>query len=124
MRIVADQYGCPTAAQYVAEAIFAIDRAWSGGIEATGTYHFAGPESTSWHGFASAIVGAKAAITGKRVKVTAITTAEYPTLARRPANSALDSNLFAAVFNYRAQAWQARVTETVEMLLNKSKVET
>lgn len=124
LRIVADQYGCPTAAQDIAEAIFAIDRAWNCGIEAAGTYHFAGPESTSWHGFASAIVDAKAAITGKRMKVTAITTAEYPALARRPANSALDSNLFAAVFNYRARAWQARVRETVEMLLNESKVET
>ena len=124
LRVVADQYGCPTSALDVAEAVLAVDRAWNCGVEAAGTYHFAGAGITSWHGFASAIVDSRARVTGHRVKVAAITTAEYPTLARRPANSALDSNLFETVFGYRAQAWQARVPETVEMILNQGEVET
>jgi dTDP-4-dehydrorhamnose reductase len=117
LRVVADQYGCPTAAQDVAEAVFAIIRAFDCGTDAAGTYHFAGTGVTSWHGFASAIAEARAQISGHRVKVTPIATADYPTLARRPANSALDSKLFDTVFGYRAQTWQARMQETVEMLL-------
>jgi dTDP-4-dehydrorhamnose reductase len=70
LRIVADQCGCPTATQDLAEAIFAIDRAWVRGFEATGTYHFAGTGVTTWYGFASVIVEARAQVTGQRPKVT------------------------------------------------------
>jgi dTDP-4-dehydrorhamnose reductase len=124
LRVVADQYGCPTATQDLAEAIFAIDRAWAGGSDATGTYHFAGTGVTTWHGFASMIVESQAQSIGQRPKVTPISTADYPTPARRPANSELDSRLFGAVFGYRARAWQSRAKETVEMLLKDSRVET
>jgi dTDP-4-dehydrorhamnose reductase len=123
LRIVADQYGCPTATQDLAEAIFAVDRAWLRGFDATGTYHFAGAGVTTWHGFASLIVEAQARVTGRRPKVTPITTAEYPTPARRPANSELDSHLFEVVFGYHARAWPTRTQETVDMLL-KDRVET
>jgi dTDP-4-dehydrorhamnose reductase len=123
LRIVADQYGCPTATQDLAEAIFAVDRAWARGLEAAGTYHFAGTGVTSWQGFASVIVEAQAQASGPRPKVTPISTADYPTLARRPANSALNSDLFATVFGYRAGPWQARARETIAMLLKESRVE-
>jgi dTDP-4-dehydrorhamnose reductase len=115
LRIVADQRGCPTATQDLAEAVFAIDCALARGIEASGTYHFAGNGVTTWHGFASAIVEAQAHATGRRPKVLAIATADYPTPARRPANS---------VFGYRASDWQTRARETVEMLLKEARAET
>ena len=70
------------------------------------------------------IVEAQAQVTGQRLKVTPISTADYPTPARRPANSALNSNLFGTVFGYYAQAWQTRAQETVKMLLKDSRVET
>ena len=116
LRIVADQHGCPTATHDLAEAVFAIDRALARGIEAPGTYHFAGDGATTWHGFASAIVEAQAQATGRLPKVSAIATADYPTPARRPANSELNSSLFASVFGYRARDWQTRARETVEVL--------
>ncbi|MGH6834993.1 MAG: dTDP-4-dehydrorhamnose reductase [Methylocella sp.] len=124
LRIVADQHGCPTATQDLAEAVFAIDRALARGIEAAGTYHFAGDGATTWHGFASAIVDAQAQATGRRPKVSAIATADYQTLARRPANSELNSGLFASVFGYRARDWQTRARQTVEMLLKETRAET
>lgn len=124
LRIVADQRGCPTATQDIAEAILAIDRALANGVEAPGTYHFAGTGVTSWHGFASAIVDAQAQATGRRPKVSPITTADFPTPARRPANSELDSSLFASVFGYRARDWQTRARETVEMLLKETRAAT
>lgn len=123
LRIVADQRGCPTATQDLAEAILAIGHALTKGIEVPGTYHFAGEGTTTWHGFAAAIVEAQAEKTGRRPKVMPIATADYPTLARRPANSELDSSLFASVFGLRARPWPMRARETVEMLLAEPRVE-
>jgi dTDP-4-dehydrorhamnose reductase len=123
LRIVADQYGCPTSTHDLAEAVFAVDRVWARGIEVAGTYHFAGTDVTSWHGFANLIIEAQAQAGGPRPNVTATSTADYPTPARRPANSALNSDLFATIFGYRARAWQARVQETVDTLLKEGRVE-
>jgi dTDP-4-dehydrorhamnose reductase len=123
LRIVADQHGCPTATEDLAEAIFAIDHACASGHDVFGTYHFAGQGATSWHGFASVIAAAQAQLTGRCPKVLPITTADYPTPARRPANSELDSSLFASVFGYRAQSWQSRAKATVEILLRDMRVE-
>ena len=60
---------------------------------------------TTWHEFASRIVAAQAPLTGRAPRVTAITTAEFPTPARRPANSELDSGLFQRVFGFRGRPW-------------------
>jgi dTDP-4-dehydrorhamnose reductase len=117
LRIVADQHGCPTSTRDIAEAILAIDRALAEGNRSFGTYHFAGTGATTWHEFATTIVEVQAAATGRRPIVTAITTAEYPTPARRPANSELDSSLFASDFGIRAEGWRRRTEETVAALL-------
>ncbi len=121
LRVVADQRGCPTAAIDIAEAILAIDRVNASGGTRFGTYHFAGTGVTTWHGFASAIVAAQAEATGRRPVVEAITTADYPTPARRPANSELDSSRFAADFGLRAQEWRTRTEETVVALLEEAR---
>jgi dTDP-4-dehydrorhamnose reductase len=117
LRVVGDQYGCPTSTRDIAEAILAVHATLSKGDDVHGTYHFAGTGDTSWHGFADAVVQAQALQTGKRPPVAAIATSDYPTPAKRPANSRLDSTLFATTFGYRALPWQARVTETVADLM-------
>jgi dTDP-4-dehydrorhamnose reductase len=116
LRVVGDQRGCPTATIDLAEAILAIDRAIAAGEKPWGTYHFAGQGATTWHGFASEIVDVQAPLTGKRPPVHAIPTSAYPTPAKRPANSELDSALFAKTFGYAAAPWRARTRETVEAL--------
>jgi len=121
LRVVADQRGCPTATADIAEAVFAIDRALVD--DATlpwGTYHFGGSETLTWHAFAERIIEAQAAYTGKKPKVEAITTADYPTPAKRPANSELESALFAQTFGYRAAGLLERIDETVAHLLAPS----
>jgi dTDP-4-dehydrorhamnose reductase len=118
LRVVADQRGSPTATLDLAEAIFAIDRRIVEGAEPWDTFHFAGTGATTWHGFASEIVDAAAQFTGKRSKVIAIGTEDYPTAARRPANSELDSSRFAAVFGYSAAPWRARTQDVVRQLLH------
>lgn len=118
LRIVADQRGCPTGTADLAEAILLIaprliaqERVW-------GTYHFAGQGATTWHGFASEIVDAQAKFTQRRPPVIPITTAEYPTPARRPANSELDSSHFAAVFGIKAWEWRERMRDVTAALLS------
>jgi dTDP-4-dehydrorhamnose reductase len=118
LRVVADQRGCPTATVDLAEAILAVRAALLAGAEPWGTYHFAGTGETTWHGFASLIVAEQARITGRNPAVEAIGTADYPTPARRPANSVLDSSLFAATFDMRARPWQERVAEAVAKLVS------
>lgn len=112
LSVVADQFGCPTpAAALAARAIAAA------GGEARGTFHCAGEERTSWHGFAQAIFAAQREITGQpRPKLAAITTADYPTPARRPADSTLDSHLFQATFNEPPIDWRAGLAAVLETL--------
>ncbi len=117
LRVVGDQHGCPTATIDIAEAILAVDRTLAQGGRPYGTYHFAGTGDTSWHGFAEAIVAAQAPRTGRHPPVDAITTDEYPTPARRPANSRLDSRRFAETFGIRAAPWRERVDALVARLV-------
>jgi dTDP-4-dehydrorhamnose reductase len=120
LRVVADQHGCPTSTVDIAEAVLAVHRLILMGQPTWGTFHFAGFGATTWHGFAEMIVAAQAKTTGRAPPIEAITTADYPTPARRPANSELDSSRFVATFGYRAQAWQARTAETVACLLEQT----
>ena len=116
LRVVADQHGSPTCAKDIAGAIFAVDRALERGSAPWGLYHFAGTGDTTWHGFAEHIVEVQSAWTGRKPHVAAIATEDYPTPARRPANSRLDSSLFAATFGYTSPAWRPRTTETIREL--------
>lgn len=120
LRIVADQRGCPTSTRDIAAAILQIAPGLSDGAGVWGTYHFAGKGETTWHGFASRIVSAQAAVTGRKPKVTAITTADYPTPARRPANSAFDCSLFENVFGFGARPWTAAADDTTRILISQS----
>jgi len=116
LRVVADQRGCPTSTADLADAILSIAPRLIAGPDVWGTYHFAGSGVTTWHGFATRIVAAQAPLTGRNPRVTPITTAEYPTPARRPANSALDCEKFARVFGIRARPWEDetdRITRAV-----------
>jgi dTDP-4-dehydrorhamnose reductase len=82
-----------------------------------GTYHFAGAGATTWYEFVRHAVAVQAEFTGRQPRVVPITTAEYPTAARRPANSELDSSRFAAIFGLKAPPWRARVESTVRTLV-------
>lgn len=117
LRVVADQHGNPTAAADLAAAILAIaDRLATTGWRDTyaGVFHAAGTGETTWHGLATAVFE-EAARHGAKVPSTvdAITTAEYPTPARRPANSRLDCSRLEAVFGVRLPHWRDSVARTV-----------
>ena len=115
LSIVADQFGCPTPAAALADAILAV--AETAGPATCGTYHCAGEERTSWHGFAQAIFAAQREVTGRpRPKLAAIDTADYPTAALRPADSTLDSSLFQTTFGQAPIDWRAGLSDVVRKL--------
>jgi dTDP-4-dehydrorhamnose reductase len=62
-------------------------------------------------------MSAAARVGGRSVPVIPIETRDYPTAAKRPVNSELDSTRFAATFGYRSPPWQERTREVVEALL-------
>lgn len=109
LRVVADQYGCPTYAGDIADTLLEL----AGRIpaidanDAWGTYHYCGEPATTWHGFATAIVEQARTYEPLRVQtVTAIATADYPTPAARPANSVLDCTRLNARFGIRPRPWR------------------
>jgi dTDP-4-dehydrorhamnose reductase len=118
VRVVDDQRGTPTSAANLAAAILAIvERLRSpNGCDDAGIYHLAGDGETSWHGFAAAIF-ASLARRGRRVaELQAITTAEYPTPARRPKNSCLDSSKAERVFGVRLGPWRSSLEACLDQL--------
>ena len=117
LRVVADQRGCPTSTRDLADAILRIAPLPTMGEEVWGTYHFTGSGVTTWHGFASAIVAAQAPLTDRRPRVTAITTAEFPTPAHRPANSELNGRLFEQTFGFRGRPWALEAAEIAQAVV-------
>lgn len=93
LSVVADQYGCPTYARDLASAIISLCDLYeySGELD-WGIHHFCGDTPTSWHGFARTIFfKAKAlGIVDSIPELTAISSSQYPTLAKRPEYSVLD----------------------------------
>lgn len=82
LTVVGDQHGSPTWSWQLAEGLLALARSGA----AAGTYHLTGRGETTWHGFAQAVF---AELGADPERVAAITTAEYPVPAPRPAYSVL-----------------------------------
>lgn len=94
LRVVADQHGCPTWSDDLAEALLAL----AARRDLEPTYHYSNDGATTWHAFATAIVDeARRHRPLACERIEAITTAEYPTPARRPAYSVLDTTRIRAL---------------------------
>jgi dTDP-4-dehydrorhamnose reductase len=116
LKVVADQRGCPTAAADLAAAILAIaDRLADGWDDSlAGITHAAGSGEATWHELAEAVF-ARAEIHGlARPTVTPIATADWPTPARRPPDSRLDSGKLSEKFGLRLPDWRDSVARTVD----------
>lgn len=109
--IVADQEGGPTYAGDIAGALLSIVKHYAAGNPTSwGIYHYSGAPHISWFGFAQQIFTevAQAELYNKAVpQLNAITTADYPTPAKRPANSKLNCDKIAQVFGISPSDWQS-----------------
>jgi dTDP-4-dehydrorhamnose reductase len=120
LRVVADQQGSPTGAPDIAAAIATVVQRIADGNTSWGTYHFTGAGAVTWHGFAEAIFELAAQWNanwrGRPPRVEAITTADYPTPARRPANSVLDCTRIGEAFGIVPRPWRAALAEVIAEL--------
>ena len=112
LRIVNDQVGSPTPARWLAVATAL---AMARGRDASGTWHVVADGECSWHEFAMAIYGEAlaAGVIGKAPKLLGIPSSEYPTKAKRPAYSRLDTSKFAADFGLKLPDWREGLRQVV-----------
>jgi dTDP-4-dehydrorhamnose reductase len=123
LRVVADQFGAPTSARIIADAVVIILRKelkGSGGLfkNEGGLIHLSASGVTSWHGFADAII---AGLKRRGVKLEverwiAIATSEYPTKATRPQNSRLDHQRLNGRYGVVMPSWQAALSLELDEL--------
>lgn len=107
--VVADQFGAPTYAGDIARVLHLIsERIVRGDALQYGIYHYSGMPHVSWHAFACEIFRESVAqgLLAKSPQVNAITSADYPTPAKRPANSRLNLDKIAREFGIAPSDWQ------------------
>nr|WP_067286494.1 dTDP-4-dehydrorhamnose reductase [Marinobacterium profundum] len=117
--VVADQYGAPTAAISIAQALWKVARDYAAsGTLPWGVYHFSGTPSCSWHDFAVAIFeqAQQLGLLSESPQINAITTADYPTPAKRPANSVLSCSKLQQAFGIEQPDWRADLHRVLEAL--------
>lgn len=119
INVVADQIGSPTYAPHLAQAI--LELAWQAkhAEDVWGTYHVTGAGQTSWADFAREIFRVSQELGGPNASVNDIATSEYPTPAKRPANSVLSGSKLACSLGHAQPSWQAGVRECVQQILLK-----
>ncbi|PVM85955.1 dTDP-4-dehydrorhamnose reductase [Caulobacter endophyticus] len=104
--VVADQVGRPTWARDCAEGALAALDHLAAGTAPGGVYHLSGAGDASWADLAEAVFELSRARGGPTARVRRITTADYPTPARRPANSRLDCGKLETAMIWRARDWR------------------
>ena len=123
LRVVDDQRGAPTPARLIASATAqALERwlAWDAPARAAsiGTYHLCAAGECTWYTFACALLdrAAAAGLIARRPRVVPIATADYPTRARRPAYSVLDTTKIRNTFRLELPEWQQGLEAVIDEL--------
>ncbi len=119
VRVVADQYGAPTAAASIARALWVISLR----PDVHGILHWTDAGKASWYEFAQAIAeeGRAGGLLPDPVQVTPITTVEYPTAAPRPAYSVLDSAASFAQLGLTPTPWRVNLRATLNQLAHTAR---
>ena len=121
LTVVADQFGAPTGADLIADVTAHALRTAVSRPEVSGTYHLVAAGETSWHGYARHVIEhARAAGQDLRVATDAIepvATSAFPTPARRPANSRLDTTRLRNTFGLTLPSWQSGVERLLAEVL-------
>jgi dTDP-4-dehydrorhamnose reductase len=123
LSVVADQFGAPTSAALLADLTAHLVRE----AQRTpadfpyGLYHAVARGETNWHGYACHVIE-RARAAGKAIRVApdaikAITTSDYPTPAKRPANSRLDTSLLRETFGLHLPDWKIGVDHILDQIL-------
>ena len=122
LTVIDDQIGSPTGADLLADLTAHAFRAAMARPELAGTYHAVAGGETSWHGYARHVIEfARAA--GQPIKVApdaiaAVPTSAFPTPAKRPGNSRMDTRKLRDAFGFTLPAWQVGVERMLTEVLN------
>jgi dTDP-4-dehydrorhamnose reductase len=111
INVVNDQLGCPTYAADLAAAVMQIITSGRS-KENPGIYHYTNAGITNWYEFAVAIKD----LTGSNCMVNPITTAQYPTPAKRPAHSVLDTTKITETFGLNIPYWKNSLNKCLALL--------
>ena len=124
--VVADQRGNPTSALDIADGILRIAANLCDNSDPAqrGLFHMTGTGDASWAEFAEAVFEVSAKLGGPSAKVRRIRTVDYPTAAKRPPNSRLDSSKLVRVHGVSLPDWHSSMKEVVARLLLQSDKET
>lgn len=118
LRVVDDQRGCPTSAADIAAALHSIVLRLIEDPDAPlGIYHFVNAGEASWCELAREIFALSGSAGGPSPEVEAISTADYPTPARRPANSRLSTDKIVRDYGIYLRDWRAAVRDIVDELV-------
>jgi dTDP-4-dehydrorhamnose reductase len=121
LRVVNDQIGCPTSATDIASALKTIVERLVSNDGPWGTFHFVNSGEATWYEFARQVF-ARASKHGMRApSVEPIFTTEYPTAARRPANSRLSAAGLGSDFDIHPRPWRLAIDEVVDALFVSTK---
>jgi dTDP-4-dehydrorhamnose reductase len=122
LRVVSDQYGSPTSAADLASALQTIVLRLIEDADApSGTFHFSNVGVTNWADFAREIFHQSTLRGGVTAEVEAITTADYPTPARRPANSQLSHRAIGEAYGIEPRAWEEALGDILDELIGTRK---
>jgi len=117
LRIVNDQFGAPTWARFIAETTARILQSSPDPKQTNlnaGLYNLTASGTTSWFGFAEEIFAqASHALGAKSPRLISIPASEYPTPARRPYNSRLDTSKLVNTFSLAVPHWKTMLTECI-----------
>jgi dTDP-4-dehydrorhamnose reductase len=119
--VVSDQRGNPTSAVDIADGVLAVAANLRAGTDPAhrGLFHMSGAGEASWAEFAEAIFACSADLGGPAAQVKHIATADYPTAARRPANSRLNSDKLESSHGVRLPDWHQSLKDVVTRLLRQ-----
>jgi dTDP-4-dehydrorhamnose reductase len=112
INVVDDQLGTPTYARDLAGGIIRMIEKIKEDSAPVGIYHFTNKNITSWFTFAKKIMD----LAGLECKVHPIPTSQYPTPAKRPAFSALNSDKFESIFNFTIRNWEDALQECIDRI--------
>ncbi|WP_270935696.1 dTDP-4-dehydrorhamnose reductase [Falsiroseomonas oryzae] len=124
LRVVADQYGAPTFAADLADAVTRMAPrllAAPAGDAAFGLFHLSGAPHTTWHGFTAEILEQAARRGHPKPRLMPIATADYPTKARRPADGRLDCSKIGRVHGIAPADWRVSLARCLDLLVGPVK---
>ncbi len=121
LKVINDQFGAPTGAELIADTTAHAIRSAHRDKSLSGTYHLAAAGETSWWNFARLVIdaalkaGVELRISGK--DILPVSSEEFPTEAKRPNNSRLDTTLLQKTFGLHLPSWEQGVLRTVKEIL-------